>query len=254
MERSSKPATTVTKVCRILSEFRGRPSLGVSELANRLDLLPSDVHRILSSLVAHGFIEQNPRTRTYRLGVSVVRLGLEAVHRNELPIAARPLLVKLAEEIDATTHMVVFDSRELEIFLAEQVDHKSETIFRVRYGALTNGHSTALGKTILANILPELAASFLSRSGLPEITRNTITEMPLLLEELARIARLGYAVDREETALGACCLAAPVRDAFGVVVAAISVSMSASRFYRAVETDLASTVIATARELSRMSC
>ena len=64
-----KPATTVSKICRILAEFRSRPSMGVTELARRADLLPSDVHRILNSLAAYGLIEQNPTNKTYRLGM-----------------------------------------------------------------------------------------------------------------------------------------------------------------------------------------
>ena len=81
--RSMKPATTISKVCRVLGEFRQRPSLGVTDLARRTGLLPSDVHRILASLKFCGFIEQNPQTKTYRLGVGLMKLGLAAFQRNE---------------------------------------------------------------------------------------------------------------------------------------------------------------------------
>ncbi len=248
-----KPATTITKVCRVLSEFRERPGMGVSELARRLDLLPSDVHRILQSLAAHGFVEQNERTKMYRLGVSVVRLGLNALQRNELRDAARPLLLRLSEQMDASSHMVVFDSRELEIFLAEQIDHPAEQLFKSRYGGLTNGHSSALGKAILANIDPALTERFLARTGLPVLTPHTIRDGAALRGEFALVARQGYAVDREESAGGACCIGAPVRDRTGSVVAAVSVSMAASRFYRAEESELALPVKAAAEALSALT-
>ena len=224
--------------------------MGVSELSRRLDLLPSDVHRILTSLAAYGFVEQDERTRLYRLGVSAVKLGLNALQRNELHDAARPVLHRLAEQTEATAHMVVFDSRDLEIFLAEQIDHPADYLFKSRYGTLTNGHSSALGKAILANIEPDLAARFLDRTGLPALTPRTIRNDTELQAELAAVAERGYAVDREETAPGACCLGAPVWDRRGCVVGAVSISMPASRFYRSEESDLAACVRTAARELS----
>src|SRR4051794_12977478 len=115
-----KPATTITKVCRVLSEFRNRPSMGVTDLARRTGLLPSDVHRILSSLQPYGFIDQNPETKTYRLGAGLLKLGLTVLQRSELCEKARPILKRLSDQVQATAHMAIFDSREVDIFLAEQ--------------------------------------------------------------------------------------------------------------------------------------
>ncbi len=72
----SQTATTVTKVCRILTEFKGRSSLGVTQIADpdRTGLLPSDVHRLLSSLQVYGYIEQNPHTRRYSIGAELLNL------------------------------------------------------------------------------------------------------------------------------------------------------------------------------------
>ena len=118
-----KPATTVTKVCRVLEEFRERPSLGVSDLARRTDLLPSDVHRILTFLQHCGYIEQDPRTKTYRLGCGLFKLGLTACQRMKLREAGKPLLQRISEEFDATALLAMFDSRDLEVFLVDQIDH-----------------------------------------------------------------------------------------------------------------------------------
>jgi DNA-binding IclR family transcriptional regulator len=72
----TQTATTVTKVCRILTEFKGRPSLGVTQIADRTGLLPSDVHRLLSSLQVYGYVEQNPNTKRYSIGSELLSLGL----------------------------------------------------------------------------------------------------------------------------------------------------------------------------------
>src|SRR5260370_6894343 len=94
-----KPARTVTKVCRIIGEFRDRKSLGVTDLARRTTLLPSDVHRILASLRANGYVDQDPETKKYRLGFGLMRLGLTAFQRSELRENAQPPLVPLLKKI-----------------------------------------------------------------------------------------------------------------------------------------------------------
>jgi DNA-binding IclR family transcriptional regulator len=229
-----------------MAEFRTRPSMGVTELARRADLLPSDVHRILNSLVSYGMIEQNPANKTYRLGIGMMKLGLAALQRNELREASRALLQRLCEEMDATAHMAIFDARELDIFLAEQIDSPGEIPFKPKYGATASPHSTALGKAIDRKTLIDL----IEKTGLPKWTAHTITQLSALELELARTYDQGYSVDLEESAEGACCIGAPVRDGSGAVVAAVSISMPANRFYRFPEPQLASFVKSTAAELS----
>src|SRR3954454_2248524 len=100
-----KPATTVTKVCRIIREFQYRKSFGITDMASRTDLLPNDVHRILTSLRESGYVEQDPKTRQYRLGLAFLRVGLTAFQHNELRQKARPLLGRLSAQIDATVYL-----------------------------------------------------------------------------------------------------------------------------------------------------
>lgn len=247
-----KPATTISKVCRVLGEFRQKPSLGVTDLARRTGLLPSDVHRILSSLKHCGFVEQNPQTRTYRLGVGLMKLGLAAFQRNELREAARPLLLRLSEEVEATAHLAIFDQQEFDIFLADQFDTAAEIPFKANFGATAAAHCTALGKAIMANIDHNVALRFLEQRGTPRTAPNTITQLAALEEELRRTESQGYSLDLEESAGGACCVGAAVRDWSGQTVGAISVSMPSQRFYRSQAVVLAKAVRATATELSEM--
>jgi IclR family transcriptional regulator, KDG regulon repressor len=220
--------------------------MGVTELARRADLLPSDVHRILNSLVSYGIIEQNRSNKTYRLGIGMMKLGLAALQRNELREASRSPLQRMSEEMEATAHMAIFDARELDIFLAEQIDSSGEIPFKPRYGATASPHSTALGKAIAANLDRQMASDLIRKTGLPRLTAQTITQLSHLEAELARTFRQGYSVDLEESAEGACCIGAPVRDCSGAVVAAVSISMPANRFYRFPETQLAALVKNTA--------
>ena len=245
-----KPATTVSKVCRILGEFRSRPSMGVTEIARRSGLLPSDVHRILNSLAAYGFIEQNPVNKTYRLGMGLMRLGLAVFQRNELREAARPILQKLSANTDATAHLAIFDGRELETFLTDQMDASGEIPFKSRYGAYAAAHCTALGKVIAANLDRETAMALVQKHGMTKPTPHTISCVDRLVAEWERVREQGYALDLEETAEGACCVGAPVRDWSRAAVAAISISMPTAHFRSLPEAQLAAFVREAAAELS----
>jgi len=245
-----KPATTVTKVCRILDQFKNRPSLGITELARTLDLLPSDVHRIVNSLQAHGYVERDPETRRYHLGAGLLRLSVTTLHRNLFQEKERGVLMRLSARLGASTHLGLLDIRECEVFLADQVEHPALSVFKSRLGATAALHSTALGKTIMAGMDAKTFRHALERWGLPKSTGKTITELPALEKELEIIRQRGYAVDREESADGACCIGSPLRNCTGMVVGAISASMKASHFRTVNQMHLVSLVNAAAAELS----
>ncbi len=245
-----KPATTITKVCRVLDAFRDRPSLGVTELAQETRLLPSDVHRILHSLEPYGYIEQDASTKKYHLGLHVLKLGYTVLQRLELREMGRPLLRHLSEEIEATINMAVLDSRELEIIFVEQVDSPSEWQIKPRIGSRAAPHCTALGKVLTAFTDRATARRLLKKNGLPKCTEQTIITAAALEQELNVVREQCYAVDREEAMEGACCIAVPIRDHTGAVVAAVSASMMATHFYRWNEARLASLLKATAARLA----
>jgi IclR family KDG regulon transcriptional repressor len=245
-----KPATTVTKVCRILGEFRNRPSLGVTDLARSLTLSPSDVHRILNSLRLYGYVEQSPETKRYHLGPGLLRLGLSTLQRNVVREKGHAILMRLSSRIDAATHLALFDIGQCEVFLVDQVEPAGLSSFESRPGATTGMHSTALGKTVMAGMDTETFQRALVRCGLTKSTRKTITEQPALEKELLLIRERGYAVDREESTEGACCVGSPIRNCSGAVIGAISASMQASRFNSVKQIRLVSLVDGAAAELS----
>ena len=245
-----KPATTIVKVCRLLGAFRDHPSMGITELAAKTELLPSDVHRILTSLESFGYIEQDAHTKKYHLGLELLKLGHTVLQRLEVREIGRPLLRRLSEKVEATANMAIFDSRQLEILFVEQIDSPNEIQIRARIGAPASPHSTGLGKTITAFLDADTARRSLKKNGLRKRTAHTITDAAELEREFAKIRAQGYAVDREEAVEDACCLAAPVYDHTGAVVAAISVSMMAARFYRWGEPDLAAIVKSFAKKFS----
>jgi DNA-binding IclR family transcriptional regulator len=233
-----------------MDQFRDRSALGVTELARRTQLLPSDVHRILTSLKADGYISQDPETKQYRLGLAIMRLGLAAFQRSVLAEKARPELVRLSQEIEASTHLGVLDERELEVVLVDQIDASPKKMFRPHLGGAEPLHCTALGKPILAGMNRHLMLYALEKRGLARSTRHTITDVATLERQFQQVRQQGYAVDREECAEGVCCIGSPVRDYTGAVVAAISVSMPTGQFLIWEEADLAACVKAAGAAVS----
>ena len=223
-----KTATTVTKLCRVMEQLQGHESFGITDLARRTDLLPSDVHRLLASLRIRGYIEQDPETRRYRLGFSLLRLA--AFHRDELCQKAHPVLARLARRIGATTRLALLDQRDLKVFLVDRVAGPIDLVHEDHVGRSEPLHCTALGKAAIANLSDDIVFSALEKTGLPRRTHRTITDEFTLKQQLEGVRRLGYAIDFEEAVRGICCLAVPLTNSCGAVVGAISASMPSQQF------------------------
>jgi DNA-binding IclR family transcriptional regulator len=213
-----------------MEQFQERQSLGIADLARRTGLLPSDVHRILTSLRANHYIWQDPENKRYQLGVALMRLGLTAFERNLLREKAQPILTQLSKRLGATTHLGLLDGQRLELILMDQISGPTAGILQVHLGETEQLHCTALGKAILANLDRRRLASALQKSGMPRSTCYTITNAAALERQLEQVRRCGYSLDHEEFTRGVCCTGASIRDFTGAVVGAISTSMPTSRF------------------------
>jgi DNA-binding IclR family transcriptional regulator len=245
-----KPAISVEKVCRIFDAFRTKASLGITELAERTSLLPSDVHRLLRSLECFGYVVQDEDTRKYRLGLELLKLGHLVHQRIELREVARPFMRHLSEAAQATANLAVFDPHDLEVIFIEQVDSPNEVQIRLRIGRRVPAHATAVGKVLLAHLDRATVRRVLKKHGMQKLTCHTITDPATLDQELDAVMERGVAADHEEALLGACCIAAAVRDHRGNAVAALSISMMASHLGRDDEPRLVALVRHAAREIS----
>ena len=244
-----KPATSIEKVCRVFAAFRSKPFLGITEVAEKTGLLPSDVHRILRSLQVFGYIEQD-ETKKYRLGLELLKLGHLVHQRMELRKVARPFMRHLSEVAQATVNLAVFEPHELEIIFVEQIDSPAEVQIQLRIGASVPPHATGVGKVLLAHLDKQTATRVIKKRGLPKRTKYTITDVSELENELEAVRSQGYALDREEAVAGAVCIAAPVRNYNGEVAAAISISMMAAHLAANEEARLIAAVQATAASIS----
>jgi DNA-binding IclR family transcriptional regulator len=219
---------SVGKADQIIDAFRIKDELSIAELSRMLGYYSSVIHRFLRTLVYLGYMEQDAASGKYRLGLKFLELGYLVFERMDLRQRVRPVLKELARTSEETANLAIFDEKGRGITYIDQIESPRDMTMKLRVGSQTHLHATALGKVIFAHLPDDKAGEILQRSDLPKLTKNTIADPSELKEHLDTVRQNGFAVDNEEAVEGASCIAAPVRDHTGQVVAAISISALAS--------------------------
>jgi IclR family KDG regulon transcriptional repressor len=221
--------STVRNAARLLKAFLTREeSIGVSELARRLDLGKSNVHRLLSTLVTEGLVEQDPRTGGYRLGIVMFELGEAVKVHMDLHAAAGPVLAHLREQTGESSQVGVLDGDE--VVYVDRLESAHSLRLFTETGRRVPAHCTSSGKVLLAHSPEHDREAFLGRRGLARLTPHTITDAAALRDELATVRARGWAEAINEREIGVASIAAPIRDIHGDVVAAISIGAPVARF------------------------
>jgi IclR family KDG regulon transcriptional repressor len=221
--------STVRNAARLLKAFLTREeSIGVSELARRLDLGKSNVHRLLSTLVTEGLVEQDPRTGGYRLGIVMFELGEAVKVHLDLHAAAGPVLAHLREQTGESSQVGVLDGDE--VVYVDRLESAHSLRLFTETGRRVPAHCTSSGKVLLAHGAEHDREAFLGRRGLARLTPQTITDPALLRDELATVRARGWAEAINEREIGVASIAAPIRNIHGDVVAAISIGAPVARF------------------------
>jgi len=200
----------------------GGGSLTLSELGARSGLPMPTIHRLLRSLVAQGYVRQEP-SRQYAIGPRMIRLG-EAATRT-LGSWATPHLAELVERFGETTNMAMRDG-DAAVYVAQVPSPRAMRMF-TEVGRTVMLHCTGVGKAIMSLESDDEVEATLRRTGMPARTEHTITTIPKMLDELAAVRARGYSIDDGEQELGVRCVAVPIP---GLPFrAAVSVSGPSSR-------------------------
>jgi DNA-binding IclR family transcriptional regulator len=222
---------TVTNALRVLESFFDDEERGVTELSHELALHKNNVFRLLATLEQRGYIEQSPRNDRYRLGVRTLELGQAFLRSRSLLRLAQPVLSDLVAETQESAHLGALQGFEVAHLQGALPNRVVLTASRV--GTRLPAHCTALGKVLLGcadeSVLAAYDKSIGGERELERRTPATIIDRHKLFEHLRSAANRGFATDVEECVPGLCCCAAPVYDAAGRAVAALSVSGPAFR-------------------------
>jgi IclR family transcriptional regulator, KDG regulon repressor len=214
--------SSVANSLRLIKAFsEDHYEIGISDLAKRLGLAKSTVHRLASTLLDQGMLEQNEGDGKYRLGLALFELGTLVRRKMDFTVEARPFLRTLMEKTGETVHLAILDHDSV-LYI---ITHESKQALRMgsKVGTRVPVHCTAVGKTLLA-FQPEEEIERILARGLPASAPNTLVDAKALRRELALVRARNYALDDEESEVGLRAIAAPVRSHSGNVVAAISIA------------------------------
>ncbi|MGH2756390.1 MAG: IclR family transcriptional regulator [Actinomycetota bacterium] len=200
----------------------------VTLLAAEMRIPKSSAFRVLNTLRTRGYVQQNPITERYRLGLRFLALARSVAEESDLRNIATPYLRELQSETDETVHLAVPVGHSM-VYI-DKVESSRSVRLASRMGDLASFHSTALGKAYLSALSVEERRAFVRNLALERRTDRTIVARDRLLTELDRCARQGFALDNIENEEGVRCVGAAVVDRAGEPVAAISVSAPESRF------------------------
>lgn len=239
-ESGAEGLKSLRKAIRVLECFSlQEPRLPLTDIARKVGLPLSTAHRILTTLRTVGIVEQEGDRDLYRLGLKLLELGSMVLANMEVHREALPCIEELVRETGETVHLGVFDGSQ--VVSIEKMDSPHGLASHVTIGKGAPAYCTGVGKALLA-FQPEAVVERVCRLGLTAYTPQTITDPVKLRKDLAQVRALGYAVDNAEHQPDVRCVAAPIRNHSGNVVASLSISGPASRIPRNRITSLATRV------------
>ena len=220
--------SSVKKALELLDHFTvERPELSLAEISREVDAHKSSVFRVLTTLEAAGFLEKDPLSGKYRLGLKILDLAGRVWGRHDIRQIAAPFMEELARQTEEVIHLAVLDGADI-VYLEKKGQGQILTV-ATRVGGRNPAYASSMGKILLADLSESELKGILGQGKLKKLTPNTIDEIPKLIKELASIRKQGFALDNEETFPGIRCVGAPIRDARGRVIAAVSATVPAQR-------------------------
>ena len=230
---SSNPylINSVLRAARILEAFTlENPTYTNSQLSKKLGFNKSAATRLLYSLEEAGFLRREKKTGEYSLTSRLFRIGSVYINQISFRTEAKPLLTELASLFKETVHLAVLN--DFEVFYLDKVESSQSIGMMSRVGNKSPSYCTGVGKVMLAHLNDKELETFFHTIELRRYTPNTITDPGELKLHLIRIRDQGYAIDDSEHEAEVKCVAAPLRNEDGIVIAAISVSAPRFRMTR----------------------
>lgn len=212
-------------IVQCIAEQNG--DLGVDQITAITGLPKSTVFRLLATLTARRFVDRDPERQTYRLGRLALAVGARALGDLDIRVAARPHIEQLMAVTSETVHLSVL-SRDSALCV-DKIDSQRSVRMSSYVGFRDPLHCSGVGKVLLAFQDEEIRFALIAGMTLDRRTERTITDRRALEAQLGKIRLDGFATDMEEIEAGLGCIAAPIRDHSGKVVASVSISGPTTR-------------------------
>jgi DNA-binding IclR family transcriptional regulator len=248
-EKSNYVIQSVAHALDVIEQFRGDvEELGVTELSKRLKLHKNNVFRILATLEACGYIEQNKATENYRLGLKCLQLGQTYLHHMGFLRQAKPILKQLVDECQESAYVAV--QRNNGVVPIEFVETERPVRIISFVGHYLPLHCTAPGKVHLA-FAPDEQIKDILPNGLKKFTSKTISDQNQLVQQLKEVVSHGYALEDCEYVEDMKSVAVPIRDYTRTVIGSVVVTGPAYRLAPdRIEKEIVPTIVRRGKELS----
>lgn len=231
MPPSAKPyATSIERAFSILEMLDGsRRGWNISEISRKRKIPKSSAHVIVLTLERLGYVKREPSSRRYKLGLKICGLGRGLMNDLALPEIALPHMRWLVEKTRLTSHLGVLEKGHV-VFI-QKIDGPGMIKFDTYVGKRADLHCTGLGKALLAYSHEGVISDVLLNGSFARYTESTITAPAAFRKELIRVKQKGYSIDDEEEELGVRCLAVPVFNPLGELIAALSVTGTTAQIH-----------------------
>jgi len=196
--------------------------LSNAEISRKLQIPKSSASYILRTLETQAYLNRDPGTGKYRVGLKILSLSRGALSGIDVREVALPIMRHLMEKTNLTCHLAILDGPDA-VYI-EKVEPTGFLRVDTWVGRRMKVHATSVGKALVAHISQEKLEKIIAQAGMEKRTPKTITTMPRLLKELEKVRTQGYAVDDEENNMGARCVGAPVFNQQGIIEAAVGLS------------------------------
>jgi DNA-binding IclR family transcriptional regulator len=222
-QSSDSPSVAVERALAML-EAAAQDSEGLSnaEISRKLQIPKSSASYILRTLETQGYLNRDPETGKYRVGLKILSLSRGALSGIDVREVALPIMRHLMEKTNLTCHLAILDGPDA-VYI-EKVEAPGFIRMDTWVGRRMRVHATSVGKALVAHIPQERLEKILAESGMEKRTAKTITTLPRLLKSLEKVREQGYAVDDEENNMGARCLGAPIFNQDGRIEASLGLS------------------------------
>lgn len=221
---------TLERGLAVLAALAARRTATLTQLARDVNLSASTVSRLLDTLVQQGFAETGG-DGAYRVGPRAAQVGRAYDAHDALLAAAQPIMRALVDDLNESANLAALRG-DTAVYVA-QVEGRQLVRMFTQLGAAAPLHASGVGKALTAWRDDAAVSALLGPGPYPAFTPHSLTSLPAYRAELARVRAQGYALDDQERELGVRCVAAPIRDDSGQVVAALSVSAPTSRLTEA---------------------
>jgi DNA-binding IclR family transcriptional regulator len=250
-QTASGSVQSVWRALDLLEVFpRHGPELGLTQIANLLQLNKATAYRLLATLEERGYVERAVESRKYRLGVRAFELGFYFQSQLEVRKLALPSLRSLVDQTSEAAFLCIREGDEAVCIERVEAEHQVN-IFSLRVGGRQPLHCGAAPRALLCGMDDGQITAYAARSGLPASTPDTIATLENLLQDVKQTRARGFVVSMNDVVTGIAAVGAPVYDHSGKVAASISLSGLSIRYDPLRINVLAEMVIAAAKQISR---